>query len=84
MAFHPGIAKTVVLVAGTRDDSLPATSTETWLYDFRADEWQRVEGARLPFAIGMNYNMEYDSMHDILLFVASTGRGATAVWALRL
>ena len=83
MAFHPGIEKTIVLVPDHQRDSSSAAFTETWSYDLGTDAWQRVATARLPFAIGMNYNMEYDSMRNILLLVASPGQGATAVWALR-
>jgi len=80
MAFHPASGKTVVLFdraeAGKR-------WSETWLYDLGADAWTRLE-ARLPFALGMNYNLVYDSLRGVLLLVGDPNGGPTGVWALRL
>jgi hypothetical protein len=87
MAFHTGIAKTVVLVDRAPDDTptqdLGKVRTETWLYDLRRDVWTQVKGATLPFGCGMNYNMEYDPIHNLLLLVANPPEKPTAVWALR-
>jgi hypothetical protein len=88
MAFHAGVAKTVVLVDRAPDDKpnrdLAKMQTETWLYDLGKDEWTQIKSATLPFGCGMNYNMEYDPAHDVLLLVANPPEEPTAVWALRL
>ncbi|MBM4000483.1 MAG: right-handed parallel beta-helix repeat-containing protein [Planctomycetes bacterium] len=78
MEFCPDVGKTVVLV--DRVDG-KHEQTETWLYDVPQDTWTQVSGATLPFACGMNYNLEYDGIHRRLLLV--TGPQPT-VWALRL
>ncbi len=57
---------------------------ETWLYDFASDAWARVEEATLPFGVGMNYNLEFDPGHRLLLLVANPPDEPLAVWALRL
>ncbi len=88
MAFHPGIGKTVVLVdrkrEGVHPRNLSKEQTETWLYDLGNDAWTKVESATLPFGCGMNYNMEYDPGHGLVLLVANAPDAPTAVWALRL
>ena len=79
MAYHAGLEQTVVLV--DRDKA----RTETWSYNLAFDRWTPYGGAGLPFPLGMNYNMEYDARHDLLLLVAKApDSGATSVWALRL
>lgn len=84
MAFHPGIARTVVLIDRRADD--PGANgrefTETWLYDLGNDAWTR-HPATLPFGLGMNYNLVFDSVHDLLLLVVGGRDRATSVWALR-
>jgi len=58
---------------------------ETWLYDLVGDAWTRVEEATLPFGVGMNYNLEFDPGHRLLLLVAvPSDEPLAAVWALRL
>jgi len=88
MAFHPKLGRVVVLVDRTLDRKgrrITKARTETWLYDLGKDAWTSVESATLPFACGMNYNMEYDPGHDVLLLVTGGyGSRATAVWALKL
>lgn len=88
MAFHAGIAKTAVLVDRAPTDrptpELREMQAETWLYDLGKDAWTQVESATLPFGCGMNYNMEYDPLHNLLFLVASAPDKPTAVWALRL
>ena len=55
------------------------------IYDLKADAWEQLETAVLPFACGMNYNLEYDPHHRVMLLVTGGERGApTEVWALRL
>lgn len=87
MAFHAGIGRTVTLVDRTsliEDPTVRAEGkTETWLYDFGEDKWANIETATLPFASGMNYNMEYDPERNILFLVANATGEPTAVWALR-
>ena len=88
MAFHPGIGETVVVVdrvpSGTKRPSRTAIRAETWLYNVRQDVWTKVKDGDLPFGCGMNYNLEYDPLHDVLLLVTSEPDGPTSVWALRL
>jgi hypothetical protein len=88
MAFHPVLGQTIVLVdrARQRESSrdLSTIRTETWLYDLVKDAWNLVRSATLQFGLGMNYNMEYDPGHNVLLLVTSAQKGLTAVWALRL
>ena len=82
MEYHPGLEKTVVLVDHADGER---KQTETWLYDLQADAWEQIETAVLPFACGMNYNLEYDPHHRVMLLVTGGERGApTEVWALRL
>jgi hypothetical protein len=37
-----------------------------------------------PFGVGMNFNMDYDPTHDILLLVADPLGKPVSVFALRL
>lgn len=87
LAYHPDLDRTVAVV----DRAVPGKArgraglrAETWLYDLSGDAWTRLEGARLPFGVGMNYNLEFDPGHRLLLLVADPPGGAVAVWALRL
>jgi len=88
MAFHRGLGQTVVLVDRMRGDKqtrdLRRMQTETWLYDLGEDTWTQVKSATLPFGLGMNYNLEYDGLHHLLLLVGNAPGEAVAVWALRL
>ena len=85
MAFVPEIAQTVILVDRTvKKDGAEKDTTETWTYDLVKDAWTHVPTATLPFACGMNYNVEYDSIHRVLLLVTGGYSRATAVWALKL
>ena len=88
MAFHPRLGKTVALIdqvpPGMRWDQRDKTMTQTWLYDLFEDRWEQVESATLPFGCGMNYNLEYDPSHEVLLLVTSEPGKPTSVWALRL
>ena len=88
MAFHPRRGKTVALIdqvpPGVRWDQRDKTITQTWLYDLFEDRWEQVVSATLPFGCGMNYNLEYDPSHDVLLLVTSEPGRQTSVWALRL
>lgn len=78
MEFCPDIGRTVVLVDRIEGNT---QQTETWLYDLAEDAWTQVNSATLPFACGMNYNLEYSPSQHCLLLV--TGPNPT-VWALRL
>ena len=88
MAYHPGLSKTIALVdripAGVHWQQRERTTAETWVYDYKSDGWQQVVSATLPFGCGMNYNLEYDPGHEVLLLVSSEPGRATSVWALRL
>jgi len=85
MEYHPGLGKTVVLVDRTKQkDGAAADAAETWLYDLGADAWTQVKTAGLPFACGMNYNLEYDPTHKVMLLVTGGYGPGTQVWSLRL
>lgn len=85
MAFHPGVGRTVALVRRPPGQNTPFGVTETWQYDYSRDSWTYLEHADLPFGIGMNYNLEYDPGHELLLLVATPpDKTLPAVWALNL
>ena len=88
MAFDLQIGQTVVLVdrAPEKDDRGRAMKgqTETWLYDLGKDTWFQLATATPPFLCGMNYNMEYDPGHKVLLLVTGDYGIPTAVWALKI
>lgn len=88
MAYHRGMAQTVFVID---EDGLILTSrlrnrssAETWLYDLGKDQWTHVKSARLPLGLGMNYNMEYDPEHNLVLLAARDEKNRTTIWALRL
>ncbi len=81
MEFHPDLGKTVVLVDRVERDR---KQCETWLYDLATDAWAPVGEATLPFACGMNYNLEFDPLHRVMLLVTGGDGTPTRVWALRL
>jgi hypothetical protein len=87
MAFHGSLGKTIALVdqvpVGVSRRQRELLTTETWAYDSFEDRWERNAGATLPFGCGMNYNLEYDPNHDVLLLVTSEPGRSTSVWALR-
>ena len=84
MAFVPEIGQTIVMVDRTpKKDGAEKSTTETWCYNAGKDAWTQIETATLPMACGMNFNMEYDPGHRIVLLVTGGYRGATTVWALR-
>lgn len=79
MAFHCSLGRTVALIGR------PTGTTETWLYDYAGDSWTHLDHADLPFEIGMNYNLEYDPGHELLLLVATPPEEELpAIWALNL
>jgi hypothetical protein len=86
MAFHAGLGQTaLVFDSPAEQPALPGPGwAETWLYDLGHDAWTRLEDARLPFRVGMNYNMVYDPTEALLLLVAGDAATPTGVWALRL
>jgi hypothetical protein len=74
MAFHSALDQVVVLVDRIRPASTADSfyaQTETWLYDLDKNVWTQVKSATLPFGCGMNYNLEYDPLHDLLLLVTN-------------
>jgi hypothetical protein len=83
MEFNPVIGKTVVIVDRNAEDGSRSVA-ETWLYDLGKDSWSQVSTAMLPFACGMNYNLEYDPTHECLLLVTGGYAQPTAVWALKI
>jgi hypothetical protein len=86
MAYHAGVGQ-VAMLFDSRTDGDPALPgagfSETWLYDLGRDAWTQ-HPARLPFRVGMNYNMVYDPPDDLLLLVAGGAVLPTSVWGLRL
>ena len=87
MAYHPDIGRTVAVVDRALEEGIRSRGSmraETWLYDLVGDAWTRVEEANLPFGVGMNYNLEFDSGHRLLLLVAAPPGELVAVWALGL
>ncbi|WP_275100208.1 hypothetical protein [Sedimenticola hydrogenitrophicus] len=80
-AFHPGVGKTVVLVDSPVGEKGGA---QTWLYDIAEDRWEQIDEAVFPFKLGMNYNMQYDPIHNQLVLVAGGHEDFTSVWVLRL
>ncbi len=77
LAFHKKLGKVVALID-------VEGYAQTWLYDYAFDKWERVEGADFPYQIGMNYSMEYDQRHNVLVLVSSPKYEETAVWSLHL
>lgn len=89
MAFDPRIGKTVFVVdrvveKATEPDTRDETTAETWLYGLGEDAWTHVETAVLPDGCGMNYNMEYDPVHELCLLVTGTHGAVPQVWAIRM
>ena len=82
LAYHAELGRSVALIDGQTETG--TRMAETWLYDLGRDRWERVATADLPFSVGMNYNLEYDPTHRLLLLVAAPPGEAVAVWALRL
>lgn len=81
MAYHQRLGVTVALIEAKQTAK---KKTQTWIYDLGRDSWRRIASADLNFPLGMNYNMEYDSLHDTLLLVTEKPKGVTSVWALKL
>lgn len=81
LVYHPPTGQVVALVESTNDS---AKSTATWVYSTTLDAWKRVDGAVIPFAIGMNYDMVYDPNHNVMVLVANHPGEPVAVWVLRL
>ncbi len=88
MAFHGRLGETFVLAdrqtPGANRTDRSQHRAETWSYDLARDSWTYHEDADLPFTLGMNYNMDYDPLHDLLLLVADEPGGPPSVWALKL
>jgi hypothetical protein len=86
MAFHAALGQTAIVFDSPAEvPALPGPGTaDTWLYDLGRDAWTRIEEARLPFRVGMNYNMVYDSSAALLLLVVGDAATPTSVWGLRL
>ena len=74
MAFHTGTGKTVVIIdrhSKNNDVDARVTWAETWLYDYARDAWARLKKADLSFNVRMNYNLEFDPQHQLLILVAT-------------
>jgi hypothetical protein len=83
MEFEPNIGQTVIVIDRQLENK--KMQAETWLYDSGNDQWAQIKTATLPFACGMNYNMEYDPSHKVLLLVTGgKDEGNTKVWALKI
>lgn len=77
LAFHPKAGKTIAVVDA-------GETAQTWLYDLGTDRWERLVDADFPFKVGTNYNLEYDSIHNLIVFIASPPHEETAVWILKI
>ncbi len=77
LAFHKKLGKMVAVIDSKEN-------TQTWLYDYAKDQWEQISGTDFPYAIGMNYTMEYDVRNNIIVLVSSPENEETAVWVLRL
>lgn len=82
VAWHADADRLVALIDGRDAAGLPAT--DTWLYDPVADRWQKLAGASLPFALGMNYKLQYDQVSKTLWLLAREQAGVMSAWALRI
>jgi len=76
LAFHKRSGQMVALISTEKN-------SQTWLYDYKTDQWQRLE-ADFPYPVGMNYTMEYDGRHDVVVLVSSPEHQPLAVWVLKL
>lgn len=87
MCFDPVSGRTVVLVDHILDAETRKAQAETWLYDLATDSWKQMKTATLPFALGMNYCMEYDPRHNVCLLMAQAPAGnstAITMFALKV
>jgi hypothetical protein len=76
LAFHSRIKKTVAVI-NTGDIA------QTWLYDLEKDRWEKFP-ADFPFNVGTNYAMEYDAVHNLIVFIANPTHEETSVWVLKI
>lgn len=76
LAFHGRMKKTVAVINA-------GEIAQTWLYDLEKDRWERLP-ADFPFNVGMNYAMEYDAVHNLIVFIANPTHEETAVWVLKI
>jgi len=77
LAFHRKIEKMVALVESGQ-------GSQTWLYDYKQDNWKNLEQADFPYPIGMNYCMGYDAKEELLVLVSSPPMEPVSVWVLRI
>jgi len=89
MAFDPQTGKTVCVIdrvveKATGPGERNRTASETWLYDLGDDAWTQVETAELPEGCGMNYNLDYDSVHGLCLLVTGNQGVLPSVWGMRV
>jgi hypothetical protein len=77
LAFHSLIGKTVAVIN-------VGDIAQTWLYDFEKDRWERLTEADFPFNVGTNYNLEYDAVHNLIVFIANPPHEETSVWVLKI
>lgn len=82
MAYHEKLGKIVALFEARKDKE--KRITKTWIYDLSMDSWSFLDTAILPFPLKMNYNLEYDSVHNVLLLVTGQTGSPTTVWVLKL
>lgn len=82
LAYHSRSKRIVALINATSADATHHTAT--WLYSSGQDVWERHATASIPFPLGMNYMMVYDSNHDLMVLVANYPGEPVAVWVLRL
>ncbi|WP_321528184.1 hypothetical protein [Sedimenticola selenatireducens] len=81
LAYHAGVGQVVALVDDPDQDAQVA---QTWMYDTALDRWERLPEGDFPYRLGMNYNLQYDNLNNLLVLAANAPKEAISVWVLRL
>lgn len=77
-----GVFLLVIDDAKNMKNSAPKESS-TFIYNPDTNTYKMVNGARLP-AIGMNFMMAWDKVHEVFFIVTGNREDGVSVWALRL
>jgi hypothetical protein len=75
----------VLVVDDATSDAAPGgrtASVSTCLYDPAMDTYTKLPAAELP-AIGMNFMMAWDRVHEVVFLITGDGRGPVTVWAMK-
>ena len=57
-------------------------SASTYFYDPVSNAYTKLSGAHIP-AVGMNFMMAWDSIHEVVFLVTGGREGLVTVWAMR-